>query len=392
MAWRSQDGPKHDGGIRIKEAVVVLSDGVFRGNIEISNGKFDLIEAAEEIGNSALGRDLDIFLPGLIDLHTDNIEHYMQPRPGVRWPSALAAVLAHDWEMLGSGITTVFDAIALGDYDSAGARTALLDAEIGALGTARSSGLLKADHYLHFRCELSDPGLLPMFERHIDTPNLRLVSMMDHTPGQRQWHDLRLYRAFRSKKNARVWSEDEFALYIEERRRHQELHVPAARSVIGNVCRDRSIRLASHDDTTLADVEESHGDGIAISEFPTTIEAARRARELGMATVMGAPNVVLGGSHSGNVSAADLADAGLLDILASDYVTGSLLQAPFVLAGRGMPIHEAIAMVTARPAEALGLTDRGRIAPGLRADLLRVRLVDGVPIIRNIWVAGRQYL
>ncbi|GLS34939.1 hypothetical protein GCM10010869_05270 [Mesorhizobium tianshanense] len=122
------------------------------------------------------------------------------------------------------------------------------------------------------------------------------------------------------------------------------------------------------------------------------MEAARRARELGMRIVMGSPNIVLGGSHSGNVSAAHLADEGLLDILTSDYVPSSLLQAPFVLAERGVLLHDAIAMVTARPADALRFTDRGRISPGLRADLLRVKLVDGVPVIRGIWVAGQQYL
>lgn len=290
------------------------------------------------------------------------------------------------------GITTVLDAIALGDYDIAGTRTALLNTMIDGLSAARASHLLKVDHYLHFRCELSDPGLLPIVERHIDNPNLRLVSVMDHTPGQRQWQNLTLYREFRRKKNARVWSEDEFALYIDERRQHQLQHVPPARRMFRRLCQERLICLASHDDTTPRDVEQSHENGITISEFPTTIEAARRARELGMSIVMGAPNVVLGGSHSGNVSATDLADEGLVDVLTSDYVPGSLLQAAFALTARGFELAPAIALITKRPAELLGFTDRGRIAPGLHADLLRVRLIDGVPVVRNIWVGGKQYL
>ena len=304
----------------------------------------------------------------------------------------LAAVLAHDCQLTGSGITTALDALSLGDYDSGGERAAMLAEVIAALTGARSAGLFKADHYLHFRCELSDPALLPIVERQIDNGSLRLASLMDHTPGQRQWHDLTLFRQFRRKKNARVWTDDEFVLYLAERKEHQLRHVPPSRVRIGQLCSERNLLLASHDDTTPADVEESHANGITISEFPTTIAAARRARELGMKIVMGSPNVILGGSHSGNVSAIALAEAGLLDILTSDYVPGSLLHAAFALAARGFDLAQSVAMITANPADVLAFTDRGRIETGRRADLLRVRLVEGVPVIRAVWIAGRRCL
>ncbi|MDK1494595.1 alpha-D-ribose 1-methylphosphonate 5-triphosphate diphosphatase [Sinorhizobium sp. 7-81] len=378
--------------MKLTNARIVQVDRVLEGNLEIQDGLVSSIDSERVSQIDVLDCEGDFLLPGLIDLHTDNVEQFMFPRPGVKWPAPLAAVLAHDWELLGSGITTVLDALALGDYDSGGVRPAMVNAVTAGLAQARAAGLLKADHYLHFRCELSDPALLPAVERHIDNPALRLVSMMDHTPGQRQWHNLTLYREFRRKKNARVWTEDEFALYIAERREHQQQYVPPGRSTIGRLCRERNIRVASHDDTTAADVDQSHADGITISEFPTTVEAAKRARDLGMKIVMGSPNVILGGSHSGNVSAMELADRGLLDVLTSDYVPGSLLHAAFALAGKGFDLPEAVAMVTKNPADLLGFTDRGRIAPGLRADLIRVRLIDGVPVIRNIWVAGRQYL
>ena len=129
------------------------------------------------------------------------------------------------------------------------------------------------------------------------------------------------------KKNNEVWTEDGFAAYMAERLAHQARHVPAARDIIGKHGRERDIHMASHDDTTTADVEQSHADGISISEFPTSVVAARRARELGQRIVMGSPNVVLGGSHSGNVGAMELWDEGLLDVLTSDYVPGSLLHA-----------------------------------------------------------------
>ncbi|MBZ9935216.1 alpha-D-ribose 1-methylphosphonate 5-triphosphate diphosphatase [Mesorhizobium sp. BR1-1-16] len=365
---------------------IVLEDRVVFGSVSVDDGRIQSVESEERPDAGAA----DFLIPGLIDIHTDNIEHHFQPRPGVNWPSTLGAVMAHDWQVLGAGITTVLDALSLGDYDSRGARTAMLDAAIGGLTEARSAGLLRVDHYFHFRCELSDPALLDIVGRHIDNPGLRLMSMMDHTPGQRQWHDVGLYREFRRKKNARVWSDDEFAAYMAERRAHQAHYVPAGRDSIAAAAKERGIRLASHDDTSVADVEEARGLGIAISEFPTTLAAATAARDSGMAIVMGAPNIVLGGSHSGNVGAAQLADAGLLDILTSDYVPTSLLQAPFILAARGMPIPEAIGLVTSKVADAAGFADRGRIVPGLRADLVRVSLVGGVPVIRAIWIAGQR--
>ncbi|PSH60957.1 alpha-D-ribose 1-methylphosphonate 5-triphosphate diphosphatase [Phyllobacterium sophorae] len=378
--------------LQLKNARIVRENGVTAGNLEVQGPIISSFSAANTAGINVLDCEGDFLLPGLIDLHTDNVEKFIHPRPGVQWPVPLAALLAHDWELLGAGITTVLDSLSLGDYDSGRARTAMLNEVIDGLTKARADGLFKTDHHFHFRCELSDSAMLPLFERHIDNPGLKLISMMDHTPGQRQWHDLAHYREWRAKKNARVWTEDEFAHYIAERRDHQQQYVPPSRSTIGRLCREHNIRIASHDDTTVDNVEESHRDGITISEFPTTVEAARRARELGMKIVMGSPNIMLGGSHYGNVSAMELANLGLLDVLTSDYVPGSLLHSVFELAAKGFDLAEAVAMVTKNPAELLGFTDRGRIAPGLRADLIRVRLIAGVPVIRNIWVAGRQYL
>lgn len=333
----------------------------------------------------------DFLIPGLIDLHTDNIEHHFHPRPGVTWPSALAAALAHDAQMLSSGITTVLDSLSLGDYDSAGERTKMLNAAINGLDEAFEAGLLRADHHFHFRCELSDGGLLPIIEDHVDNPRLRLMSMMDHTPGQRQWSNLGIYREFRRKKNNRVWTDAEWQAYLDDRLDQQARFVPAAREIISNHGRDKQIRLASHDDTTIADVEQSAGDGISISEFPTTLLAARRARELGQKIVMGSPNVVLGGSHSGNVGAMALAEEGLLDVLTSDYVPASLLPAAFLVGDRLGDLGKGLATVTSEPADLMGFADRGRLAPGMRADVLQVRIVNNQPVIRGIWAAGRRY-
>ena len=375
--------------VTLRNARVILGDRVVETDLAIVGRRIAETASADAREIDCAG---DFVLPGLIDIHTDNIEHHFQPRPGVRWPSATAAVLAHDWQLLGSGITTVLDALSMGDYDSGGKRSQMLSSAIDAVTAARGTGLLRIEHFFHFRCELSDPGLPALIQQHIDNPLLRLVSMMDHTPGQRQWHDIDLYRAFRRKKNNNVWSDAEFDVYLQGRLEQQAMHVGPARQLVGQLAAARRIPIASHDDTTLADVEEAHRDGITISEFPTTIAAAEEARRRGMHVVMGSPNLVLGGSHSGNVGAKPLAEAGLLDALTSDYVPASLLHGAFLLAEATGDLPAAIRAVTATPAAMLGFADRGRIAPGLRADLLRVRLVEGLPVLRGSWVGGRGIL
>lgn len=375
--------------VRIVNARVMAPEPLDAETLSIADGLLVADPGAEAVEVDAEG---DIVMPGLIDLHTDNIEHHFHPRPGVTWPSALAAALAHDRQVITSGVTTVFDSLSLGDYDSAGSRTKMLNAAIGGLDEAFGMGLLKADHLFHFRCELSDGGLLPIIEQHVDNPRLRLMSMMDHTPGQRQWHDTALYREFRRKKNNRVWSDAEWEAYLADRRAQQQAFVPAARAVITAHGRDKQIRLASHDDTTIEDVAQSVGDGITISEFPTTLAAAHEARRSGQTIVMGSPNVVLGGSHSGNVGAMELARAGLLDVLTSDYVPASLLHAAFLVGSELGDLGKGLALVTETPARITDLADRGRLEPGLRADLLMVRLLGNLPVVRQVWVAGQRIL
>ncbi|QRM32550.1 alpha-D-ribose 1-methylphosphonate 5-triphosphate diphosphatase [Microvirga sp. VF16] len=376
---------------RLTNAQIVLEDRVVEGSLDIEGGVIASLKKGN-IAGDALDCDGDFVLPGLIDIHTDNLEVHVHPRPTVQWPAMLASALAHDWQLLGSGITTVLDSVAIGDFHSNGKRTAMLDRAIGTLDQARTASVLRVEHYLHLRCELCDPQLMAIVERHIGNPSVKLVSMMDHTPGQRQWSDTARFREYYRKKGIRVWTDEEFKADMINWRQQQVTLVPANRAAVRRLCEAHGIVMASHDDTTIADVDEAHADGITISEFPTTVAAAQHARKREMKTVMGSPNIILGGSHSGNVAAAHLAELGLLDMLTSDYVPGSLLHAAFSLAASGIDVPAAIAMVTKTPADLLNFHDRGRIAEGLRADLVRVRLVDGVPVIRNVWVAGHQYM
>jgi alpha-D-ribose 1-methylphosphonate 5-triphosphate diphosphatase len=182
---------------------------------------------------------------------------------------------------------------------------------------------------------------------------------------------------------------DEFiTLQMANSRQYSERY----RAAIVEHCLARGLSVASHDDATLAHVEESARYGMTIAEFPTTVEAARGSQQQGMKVLMGAPNIVRGGSHSGNVAAADLAAEGLLDILSSDYYPASLLQAAFALAAQdnACDLAHAVRMVSLAPARAAGLNDRGEIAVGLRADLVQARSRDGLPVVQQVWREAKR--
>ncbi len=375
-------------------ARLVLRDRVLDGTLDLRDGRIAAIDAERSQAPNALDLDGDFLIPGLIEMHTDNLEKHLMPRPGVEWPSALAALMTHDAQTAGAGITTVLDSIFVGEYlDKAVSRTAcsrkdLLQRSLEAIRTGRDHGYLRAEHHLHLRCELADSHMAGLFQDLVDTPFLKLVSIMDHTPGQRQWSDLEKWRLYHSEKK---WTEDDARRVFEHRLENQRRYAGPGRETVTRLCRERNIPLASHDDTTTAHAEESAACGVVISEFPTTLAAARRARELGLTVTMGAPNVVRGGSHSGNVSALDLAAAGLLDALSSDYVPISLLHGAFLLHQRlDLPLPQAVATVSANLADVLGFTDRGELAPGKRADLVRVRVHEDVPIVRAVWREGER--
>jgi alpha-D-ribose 1-methylphosphonate 5-triphosphate diphosphatase len=370
-------------------ARVVTRDREFVGSVVVRDGRIAQAEPGASAAAGAIDLEGDYLVPGLVELHTDNLEKHFAPRPGVRWPGR-AAVMAHDAQIAAAGITTVFDALALGDVFYGSSRIEGLAEMHAGICRARDTGLLKADHHLHLRCELSFKQVLELFERLMDGELVRLVSIMDHTPGQRQFVDVAKYRLYYQKKY--TMSDAEFDAFLASRREAQAKYSVMHRRAILEHAKARDFVLASHDDATLAHVTESASDGMSIAEFPTTLEAARASRERGLAVLLGAPNVVLGGSQSGNIAARDLAAEGLLDIVSSDYVPMSLMQAPFLLAqaGVGLDLPAAIRLASYNPARAMGLDDRGEIAAGQRADLARVRVVDEMPIVRSVWRDGAR--
>lgn len=374
----------------LTNARVVTRDRVFDGTLSfdaqgirrVDEGRSQLPGAEDCAG--------DLLIPGLIEIHTDNVEQHMEPRPGVMWPSSIAALLAHDAQMAGAGITTVLDAIGVGDYSDSGKRASILRRTVEALAFGREQGAFRAEHLMHMRCEISDRCVADMFEPYANDPTVRLVSIMDHTPGQRQWHDLDKMRQFHSRK--RTYTDDEFDAFVARRQAQQAKYAAANRQAVLELWKPRRLPIASHDDTTPAHVKEAARDGITISEFPTTLEAAHQARDSRMFNVAGAPNLVRGGSHSGNVSAVTLAQSGLLDALSSDYVPMSLLHGALALAdSHEFSLPAAIATVTGNVAQMLGFDDRGELAPAKRADLVRVRqLRDGTGAVRVAWRCGQR--
>ncbi len=373
----------------INNVRLVLEQEVVAGSLEIRDGYIASFSETRSQQPGALDGENAFLLPGLVELHTDNLDKFFTPRPNVDWP-AHSAMSSHDALMVASGITTVLDAIGVGDVRDGGHRLDNLSKMIDAIRDSNRKGLNRAEHLLHLRCELPHHTTLPLFEALLTAPELALVSLMDHSPGQRQYASLEKYREYyQGKYQLNDWQMDEFE--------REQLTLAAVwsqpnRQAIAALCRDRHIALASHDDATVAHVEESYSVGSAIAEFPTTLEAARASRHRAMQVLMGAPNIVRGGSHSGNVAAWELASHDLLDMLSSDYYPASLLDAAFRLAAderNRLELPQAIALVTCNPARAIGLSDRGVIAEGHRADLVLAHTEHGHPHIRHVWTKGR---
>ncbi len=375
----------------LRNARVVTPTTVMHGHVLVRDGLVADVDEGDIQPTAALeciDCEGDYLLPGFVELHTDNLEKHLVPRPKVVWPQAEPAFFAHDAQIVAAGITTVFDALSVGEYHDKG-RIAMLGRGVDALNHCRQSGMLRADHLLHLRCEVADPRMRDLFFPLSDTPCLKLVSLMDHTPGQRQWRDTTAYRTYYS--NIKSWTDEEFTAMMHELEEVRDSCANDNAASVMEFCRQRHLPMASHDDPLVEHVEEALSNGISISEFPTTTEAACCASENGMLVMMGAPNVVRGGSHSGNASALDVAKEGHLGALSSDYVPASLLAAVFELAAKEiMPLPAAVNLVSANPAESVGLDDRGRIDSGRRADMVRVHHMDDMPVVRNVWRQGVQ--
>jgi len=376
--------------LNITNAKIVLADQIVDGSLSTNSGTITDVDNGKSA--NALDFEGDYLVPGLVELHTDHLESHYHPRPKVFW-NATAALQAHDAQVASSGITTVYDALRIGsDADMSYNLGEHIEIMVDTIRAAKTDDRLRADHFIHLRCELATADALEHFETFYELDIVKLASLMDHTPGQRQFVTMDLYYAYYQGKTGR--SDAEMETFIAARVADQKAYAETNRQGILDLGKRANLVLASHDDATASHIEEAASDGLRISEFPTTREAADAARKAGLSILMGAPNVVRGRSHSGNISATELAGDGLLDILSSDYVPFSLMHAAFELPQRtdAIDLPGAIALVSLNPAKTAGLDDRGEIAPGKRADFSRVTMRGGVPIVRAVWREGERVI
>jgi alpha-D-ribose 1-methylphosphonate 5-triphosphate diphosphatase len=374
----------------IGNARVVLADRVIeRGWVAFADGY--IAEIGEGNGpresEDACG---DLLMPGLIELHTDHLEAHYVPRPKVFW-DPIAAVVSYDGQLATCGITTVLDSLRVWREDGAEDVDGRAGVLAKAISAAREADILRADHFLHLRCEVPMPDVVEEAKELIGRPDVRLMSLMDHTPGQRQFRDeVKLRTYYRGKGGG--MTDAELDVLFKRRFDYQQAYAAKNIRAIVALAQQYGVPLASHDDTTEENVTDAIRDRVAVAEFPTTMEAARGLHEAGIDILMGAPNVVRGGSHSGNIAAVDLAREGLLDILSSDYVPSSLLMGALQLPKQvpAIDLAAAVRTVTRTPAEAVGLDDRGEITIGKRADVIRVHVARDIPVVRSVWRKGRR--
>ena len=369
--------------VTIGDARLVLRDGIVHGSILIRDGLIEVIDGGA--GAADIDLEGDYLLPGLVDVHTDHLEKQSMPRAGVFW-DAVNAVRSHDMIVCMGGTTTVFDSLVVGAVGNPD-RIALLPHMLGGLAAAREAGLLKVDHLLHLRCDLRERDLPELLASHLDSDLLRFVTVMDDGPNR----DPDRYR--RNRRRDGVAPEDVEAEIARAAAEGAAVEQENRRRLVA-LCRTRGLPLASHDDTHQWHIDEAVGFGMTLSEFPITLESARAAKAAGLSVIAGSPNAVLGRSHGTNVSVRDLVAEGLVDVLCSDYVPASMLHAVWLLTQPplSVPLPQATDMASIRPAELFGLADRGEIAPGKRADLIRVREYRGRPVVRSVWVGGNRVI
>jgi len=370
-------------------AKIITENAMIHGTLMFADGVIRSIDSGRSVPSGAIDCEGDYVAPGLIELHTDNLERHLTPRPKVNWPKR-AAVLGHDRELAGAGITSVFDALRVGSEADQKRQGYLRYARetVDHILDQINHNALKVSHHIHLRAELCTETLVEELYEFSENDRVRLVSLMDHTPGQRQFRDLSKHREYLVGKHG--YNDAEVEAHWTKLRELQTLYLEKNRAATVAYATEVGAILASHDDTTLEDVLESDRFGITVAEFPTTLEAAEACRAKAQFIVMGAPNIVRGGSHSGNVAAQELARGGLLDILSSDYVPAALLNAAVSLGTLLEDMAAGIRTVTACPADAVGFDDRGRIAPEKRADLVRFAMHDGLPIIKSVWSRGQR--
>lgn len=364
----------------IENARIVTPEAVIEGAVGIDDDRIVSIGDVDQAANKTIDAQGRLVLPGLIDLHGDDIESHLHPRAGARMDTHMALASA-DRANVAAGITTKFHAISF-EVAPEENRSPELGAEI--TDAIERADNLVADHRIHARCEVTQERCIEAVEEVIAAGDAGLVSVMSHIPGKGQFRDREAFlQYYRDSQNDTV---EEAKAMIEERGGVDMRTIRKRVNRVVEVAHDHGVPTASHDDEEVTEIERLHDVGVDISEYPITLATAERAHELGMTVTMGAPNLVRGESQWGNLRTADAIEAGVVDTVVADYHPSSLLAAPFV--DTGDPLPERVARVTKHPADAVGLSERGRITEGARADLVIID-EEPTPTVTRAFVAGK---
>jgi alpha-D-ribose 1-methylphosphonate 5-triphosphate diphosphatase len=372
----------------LTNARLVLPDAVVAtGSLVIDEGRIvDLDERPSHVPG-ATDVDHAWVMPGFIDLHSDALELEVQPRPNCLLPLQVAL---HEFErkLLTCGVTTMYHALSLAaSHDQRLRGMAMVGTVMDGIAGYQATGRCLVTHAVHLRFELSSVDAVGFTRDAVSEGRVQLLSFTDHTPGQGQFHDLEHYRRYLMEH--RNMSEVEAERFLKEVQERPKVS-PETLQHLADLAFDAGVPLASHDDDSVERLQWLRSWRGAICEFPVSLEVAAAAEAIGVSVVVGAPNLLNGGSTGGNLSAVEAIDAGVADVLVSDYYPASLLHAVFQLHRRGMPMDRAAAKVTRNPARAAGI-DRevGALEIGKRADLLVVRDDQQMPSLESVMTSGR---
>lgn len=334
----------------ITPAEVVIEDGIIT---DISN----------HTNSTALEMGDMLITPGFVDVHSDAIEKELEPRPGAFFPVE-QSIAEMDRKLAMAGVTTMFHAIAFETRKASELRKTEFSENMIRTLKRMNSERLRVDNRIHARFEVSSLDSVPTIEALLQDKLVDLFSVMDHAPGQGQFKCESKWEEFYGK-SYKMTQEELANLKAKKLNKDEETILRLI-----NLALEKNVSIASHDDCSIEKVKEMTDLGITISEFPLSLEVAQYAKECGLYTGMGAPNIVRGGSQSGNIAAKELVINNVCDYLCSDYHPMSLLNAVYVMRDTlNLPLEEGFKMVTSNPARMSGLTDRGEISVGKRADI-----------------------
>ncbi|MGA9277493.1 alpha-D-ribose 1-methylphosphonate 5-triphosphate diphosphatase [Ilumatobacter sp.] len=375
----------HPRNFAITDVTAVLPDRLIEhATVVVADGIIESVDTGSPPPGALDGRGA-LLAPGVVDTHSDGLEKELRPRPGVLLPMDFA-IHSFEGRVRGAGVTTIFHGIGFENGAKYDRSVEQATAMCAALAERAGSGAAPIDHRILHRLDVRDADGFVALRDTVDRAlgQRPLVSYEDHTPGQGQYADRRWMERYIA--GTRDMEADQAKDYIDEviaDRDRQRIHRDEAMPWLGERGRAEAIRLMCHDPADVGDIDEAVAVGASIAEFPTTVEAAVAARERGLQIVCGAPNALRGESHSGNVSARELIGRGLCDSLASDYMPSTLLGAVGrLVADHVCALPDAIRLVTSGAAATVGLDDRGRLAPGQRADLVLFDLRGALPTVR----------